>query len=445
MPEIASSQSVFPIFFAILKAIFSVWWLWLPLVLWKPAIKMWRWWREEIFDAKQKRIMVEVRVPSEIEKPYMAMENVFVGLWQAMHDAPDTPEKWLEGKFQESLAIEIVSIDGEVHFYFRFPAGLRKNIESAVYAQFPEAEFTEVEDYTKKIPPDIPNKDWRMWGTNYRFEKPNVYPIKTYSRYFEPNATAKEEYKIDPMALLLEGLGRLGKGEQMWIQYILRPITPEDDYNYVVEGRQVVDDIVNRRLRPAVAKAPGTFGFLNEIRKVIVMLATGQEDVGASSEEKQDDRTLRDLTPGEKELALAIDEKISKYAFLASVRFIYLAREESYFSPAKGAAMQYFTQFSSQTLNKMRPLSGTLTKTNTIFTRFMDARSTYLKKRRLFRHYTMRVPAFFPNTPSKALLLLNTAEMATLFRFPGKLTVPTSTLPRVESKRGAAPPELPTE
>ncbi|MBI2577236.1 MAG: hypothetical protein HYV77_00120 [Candidatus Wildermuthbacteria bacterium] len=413
--------------------------------MWNPAIKMWHWWREEMFDSKQKSIMVDVRVPGNVEKPYKAMENVFVGFWQAMHDAPDVPEKWLEGKYQKSFAIEVVSIEGEVHFYFRFPAETRKNMESAVYAQFPDAEFTEVEDYTKKIPPDIPNKDWRMWGTNYRFEKPNVYPIKTYSRYFEPNATAKEEYKIDPMALLLEGLGRLGKGEQLWIQYILKPITPEDDYNYVNEGRQVVDEIVNKRLKPATQKGPGTFTFLDDIRKVVILLLTGQEDLAGAKEAEKEDRTLRDLTPGEKDLALAIDEKISKYAFMASVRFIYLAKEENYFSPAKAAAMQYFTQFSSQTLNKMRPLSGTLTKTNTIFTRFMDARSTYLKKRRLFRHYTMRVPAFFPNVPSRALLLLNTEEMATLFRLPSKLTVPTSTLPRIESKRGAAPPELPFE
>ena len=117
-------------------------------------------------------------MPPDVEKPIKAMESVFAGWWQ-IHDPPNVREKWLDGEYQLGFSIEMVSTEGKVHFYIRLPIESRRIIESALYAQFPDAELAEVEDYVKAVPENVPNKDWRMWGATLKLEKTDVYPLRT--------------------------------------------------------------------------------------------------------------------------------------------------------------------------------------------------------------------------------------------------------------------------
>ena len=155
-----------------------------------------------------------------------AMESVFSGLWQIY--APPSPiEKWWDGQELLSYSFEIASIDGIPHFFVRCLDNARNMVESHIHAQFPEAEIFEVEDYTQKVPQDLPNKDWDMWGTDYQLTKDNAYPIKTY-RDFETERESKEEKRIDPISSLLEAMSRLKKGEQIWVQIRAKPILDSD-------------------------------------------------------------------------------------------------------------------------------------------------------------------------------------------------------------------------
>ncbi|GAI18321.1 unnamed protein product, partial [marine sediment metagenome] len=65
----------------------------------------------------------------------------------------------------------------------RIPEKNRDSAESAIYSQYPEAEISIADDYTKYIPQDIPNKDWDLWGSDYKLLKENPYPIKTYLKF----------------------------------------------------------------------------------------------------------------------------------------------------------------------------------------------------------------------------------------------------------------------
>jgi hypothetical protein len=40
---------------------------------------------------------------------------------------------------------------------------------------------------------------------------------------------------------------------------------------------------------------------------------------------------------------------------------------------------------------------------------------------------------------------MNEEELATMFHFPGRITFPSGVMPRVETRKGEAPPGLPTE
>ena len=45
----------------------------------------------------------------------------------------------------------------------------------------------------------------------------------------------------------------------------------------------------------------------------------------------------------------------------------------------------------------------------------------------------------------KEIFVLNTAEMASMFHFPSRAVAPAPSVPRIEMKRGEAPPGLPVE
>lgn len=383
-------------------------------------------------------------MPQDVQKPIKAMEDVFSGIWQ-MHDPANPREAWLEGKYQLNLSIEIVSTEGVVHFYMRIPEGGKQLLEASIYSHYPTAEIQVVDDYTKQIPQDIPNKEWELWGTGYRLEKPSPYPIKTYSKFFEPSPEGEEERRIDPMVHLIEGLSTIGKGEHIWIQFILWPIlhTEPHESNLVQEGNDIVAELVRRKVP---TKSAGAFGGIEKDFQIVgTTLITGEAPVPTKAEEKDLFPPEMKLTPGERDIVTAIEEKISKYAFKVSARFIYIAKRENYFSPAKALPMSYFTQFSTATYNNFRPMKKTLTKSYTVLTWFLDKRRAFVLKRRLLRSYLMHIPAFFPYSPPEARFILNIEELATMFHFPGKMVAPSIAVPRVESKKGEAPPGLPTE
>ncbi|MCX6765152.1 MAG: hypothetical protein NT148_01280 [Candidatus Nealsonbacteria bacterium] len=67
----------------------------------------------------------------------------------------------------------------------------------------------------------------------------------------------------------------------------------------------------------------------------------------------------------------------------------------------------------------------------------------YLRKRQLFRRYVGRATPKFPK--SGGTFVMTTEELATIYHFPGKSSASAPALERIESKRGEAPPGLPTE
>jgi len=62
--------------------------------------------------------------------------------------------------------------------------------------------------------------------------KPDAYPIKTYTQFFEPRAdTSVEEKRIEPLNTLLEGLNHLKPEEQIWLQFRMMPISEKMNHS----------------------------------------------------------------------------------------------------------------------------------------------------------------------------------------------------------------------
>ena len=96
------------------------WWVFPPFLLFSQFIYFWTFWRLDTYDMKEPHMLLEFRFPQTVEKPLQAMENVFSGFWQ-IYDPPNVREFWFEGQYQMHFTLELVSTEGEVHFYMRTP------------------------------------------------------------------------------------------------------------------------------------------------------------------------------------------------------------------------------------------------------------------------------------------------------------------------------------
>lgn len=430
LPSLLSSiEEIMPYLIIIWQIVIAWWWLILPLFLFEKVKYFWLWWRNQLWEKKHKYIILEIRMPKENIKPTRAMELVFTGLWQ-IWAPPNWIEKWWDGEDVLSYSFEIAAIDGVPHFLIRCHKSARGLIETHIYSQFPEAEIFQVEDYTKKVPQDLPNKDWFFWGTDYKFTRKDYYPIKTYHD-FESERETKEEKRIDPMNSLMEAMGSLKKGEQIWVQFRAKPFLTER--SWIGDGKKAVDSLVKRKEKTK------NKSFLGEFFDLLI---------GSEPKKKEEEKLLPPemmLTFGEKEVVSGIEKKISKLAFEVGIRYLYLAKKEVAVKPNLKLPMSYFTNFGTNNLNSLIPDGKTIPKVRKKWYDpfWFPKRRLYIKKRRLFRKYITRLPYNYP-MPGGAFVL-NTEEMATIYHFPSKILTPSSQLPRVESKKGGAPLELPIE
>lgn len=413
------------------------WWLPAPFVLGQFFLFLWKWWRMDIFNSQNKRMLIEIRIPKEVLKPIRAMETVLSNLWQISYDPPDSWEKWIEGKFIIPYSFEIASINGEPRFFIRFPEAVRDTVEASIYSQYPNAEILVVDDYTKFIPQDIPNKDWDLWGADYRLLREDPYPIRTYTK-FETEHEVLEEKRIDPLAQLLESMAKVGPGEQIWVQFVARPIT-NLEVPWVTEGEKIKDKLARREDKKSTDRP-----LLVDAMDVLI---TGNVPGTKKTEERDIIPPEMKLTPGERDTLSAVEQKTSKLGFQTSVRFIYLGNKEGFFKPKLRLALSYFGAFTTQDLNGIvphgQPYITKVKKSWFLPKNLVRERTLYYRKRKIFRNYKMRVSPAFPGRGGT--FVLNTEELATMFHFPGRQYASAPFIKRIEAKTGEAPPGLPTE
>jgi len=210
------------------------WWLFLPIMLMNQLKTVYLWWIGWDIDyQKQKWVVLEITPLEEMLTPLKAMEDVFTAIWPIM-DVGNFREIWCDGELQNGpywCSWEIASIEGKIHFYVRVLQQHRISIESALYGHYPDIEIHEVTDYMKLFPPTIPNAEWDLYGEDWYLFKEAAYPIKTYTNFFEPQGEriSAEEKRMDPIVGLLEGLSKLGPGENFVVQFVTVPIVDHDE------------------------------------------------------------------------------------------------------------------------------------------------------------------------------------------------------------------------
>lgn len=376
------------------------------------------------FGSKQVFVFLAVDIPRNNIQTPRAVENIFAALAGA-HSPMEFWEKKIKGEYQLSFSFEIVSIDGYVQFIVRTPIQSRSLVEASIYSQYPDAEITEVNDYTADINVHFPSDEYNLWGADLVPVRPDYYPIRTYIQFQEE---LDKEFK-DPMAALLEIMNKIGLGEQIWFQIIIIPA----DNDWHKKGLKAIDKItgvpekVTRNLLDKITDVPLNF-----------ISAVGDHLMGTEAElkdKKEDKFDINRLTPMQKMEVEAIARKIDKINFNCKLRYVYFGKREV-FKKGLGVSgiMGAVKQFNSTGSNGLKP-DKNKTQARIMFT---GPRLAF-RQNKMLHDYKRRNP-----DTCKGTYILSVEELATIWHFP-YIEVKAPLVKRIESKRSSAPIGLPLE
>lgn len=386
------------------------WWLFALIFLGKIFINLSRQYKtkkkkeeEEIKDW----VSLEIKVNREILQTPKSMEQVF--------NALNIMKKGY-------MSFEIVGIDREMHFIINCQKEYKNLIESQLYAQYPEIEIRQIDDYFLRFSPHLPNREFDLWGTEIVFEKDNYYPIKTYS-YFEE---LKEEKRIDPIASLAESIAKLQKQELSALQIFVKPLSENEEKKWREEGKDKIDEVMGKKKAKDITWQDWVAAFFKNL-----ILAIVQAPVWPSKEEKEGSSASL-LSSGEKDIIKAIEKKLSQLSFNIGIRIIYIAPKTIFNEINCSGFIAFLRQFNTKDLNafEINEDSSTVVKS-----KLFQNRKLFFKKRDFYQSVLKR-------KLTRELIILSAEELATIYHFPF-LKIKAPALTRVLSKKGEPPAGLP--
>jgi hypothetical protein len=398
--------------FSILVALTPIW---LPITLFYIVYEKWFYFVRLKFALSQGRSTLRIHLPQEVFKSPEAMEGVLAQIHNV--NSPDNlMQSWIDGKYPLVFSFELVSTGGEVRFYINVPTKKTKNaVEAQLYAYYPGVEVTEeMHDYTDEITWDPDKYEYMSFHMGKKDDE--VLPIKTYID-FGHDKIPKEEEKFEPMAAMLEQLGKAAPHERVWVQFLCVPHMKKNFKNGNIHESPTWE-------KAAKAK-------IDELMK-------------------RDKKTMEDpdtmeagprLTMGERDSISAIERNVSKYAYETAIRWMYITEKGKFNGDFISPMIRSFAAYDMIGRNGV----GVRWRTDFDYNWLQDRkglRKKALKKRELADHKN-RVYSYDLKTKSDTPKVFSVEELATMFHIPGS-SVLTPTLPRILSTRKEAPANLPT-
>lgn len=408
---------------------------WIPIVfviiwgLWK----LWINFIQDEYASKIKFILLAVDVPKDNEQSPKAVEQIFAHLAGA-HSTPNLMEAYWDGYVQAWFSLEIISIDGYVQFLIYTAESFRDLVEAAIYAQYPDAEITEVEDYVNKVPMEYPNNEYDMWGTELILVKPDCYPLRT---YLEFEHSLSQEMK-DPMAALLEIMSKLSKGEQAWIQILILPIEQKWVSKSAKEVKKLIKEAMPSKKGPLDTLFDSFLGNLNSFATSIGEMVVPGMAPEKKKEEKKDYNIVQYMTESDKSVVMSIQTKASKIGYQCKIRQMYIGKKEV-FSKARGVSGVFgaIKQFNTNDRNSLKPeKKRVITKINY----FMKKKREAIRKTKIMKAYKARSIT----RGTGKTFVFNIEELATMWHFP-MMQVKAPLIKKAEVKKVEPPINLPTE
>ncbi len=262
---------------------------------------------------------------------------------------------------QPAISFEIVAKQEDIRLYVWTPKKYQDLVEKQIHGSYPDAEITSVDEY------NIFTETGKVAYASMQLKKDNFYPVKTF-----------KELPTDPMAVITSALAKMGPNEAVAIQVLISPA----DGSWQKEGR----------------------GFISSTKKAETDPNKAKFSVSA--------KTLE-----------AIENKVSKPGFEASIRIIVVANDEGTAKSHLSNIAGVFEQFAGDT--------------NSFGKRKIRMKGSFIEDF-LYRYH----PMF--NFRGNRVSILNSEELATIFHFPNK-QITTPHILWLYSKSAPAPAEIPTE
>ena len=406
----------------------------IPLAFW--ALNLWHHYRQERFIVGIKWVLLEIQVPRDVTKTPAAMELIFSNAF-FHQSAKGFWEQFIVGAPWLWFSLEMASIDGKVHFYIRTPTRLRDLVETQVYAQYPQAKVVEVDDYAFHVPQYSKNNDWNVWGCEFKKAKEDFLTFKTYKDFGDEMKTGvKEEFKVDPITPTIEYLGSLAKGQQLWIQIIIRQ--NKKTYHSHKTGKHIEFNAAANEFMDKIL-APYTRTQKNDNN-----VETFGKQIGMPEQ----------LKP----VIKSVTDSMAQIHFDCGIRVITLSNKkytnEDQFNNLRRDARLLFRQYSRPSINEIVRVNATQfdapwSDPTGLALHKVKKRMLDFYRLRTFFHpplqYAIDYPAvlslFFPsNKPN--IFVLSSEELATIFHFPGMVSE-TPSFKRIETKIAKPPSNLP--
>lgn len=372
--------------------------------------------------------LLDVTVPQDSIQTPKGLENLFMNL-SGVKSGITWREIWLIGKEQASFSFEIVSNEGKIQFLIRTIDKYRDLVEAAIYAQYPEAQISEIPDYVDVLPKEYPNESYDVFGSEMILSNKPYFPLRTYEA-FEHQGEKDLRFK-DPLLPIIEMMGKMGKQEHFWIQLVIRP--PENQ-DWVKEGVKYLNAMMGKeeKHKPSMMSQLGE-GALWLPKGIVTQLTGLGGAADAHAEKKLDDFRMFRMTPHERLMSDAVSEKISKVGWKVKIRWIYAGPKGKGFRKGlmASATKGMFATFTHQYLNGLS-LSTVTPKDDYIW----QAWQMPTKQRRLVSRYKRRSGGEGANWQ-----MLNVTELATLYHFPAA-DARTPVLGQAGARRAEAPDAL---
>lgn len=346
------------------------------------------------FEKTFENIVLQIRVPRENEKDALAAEQMFSSLHGLLRITPET---------QEHISLEISASTSGINFFAVSPVHLRDFTESQIYAQYPNAEITEIPDYTQTENP--PNQGMFSQSSLLILSKPSFFPIRTF-----------KEFEVDPLSAITGAISKLHEKENVWIQILIRPVPDV----WQQEGRNYINLV-------RTGSAPVTVGF-EDFRKALIKefkllpyhFIKAIISPGTAHPLPDKNAPFRNST-GDDLAIKSIDLNLSKLGFESIIRVMVFGPTKEQADSRLRGVLASFKQFSTANLNS-----------------FVPANTPGMTEAQFYDIFTKRL---FDDTNS---YILTTEELASVFHLPS-ISVETPAISWTPAKRGEPPLNLPTE
>lgn len=350
----------------------------------------------EIQDNYKKGIewtILEIKPAKENLASFYNAEQIFIQLHQ-LYDNWTPQEKYLEGRLVFWLSFEIVSLGGKISFVLRIPTKQRELVEASFYANYPNIEINEIQDYLANFEYDPDDGKVEMFGGEMILADKESVPIRTYREFISLKGPDASEKVVDPLGPLLEVFTRLHPKEFYAMQIIIKP---EGDGAWKDEATEIAEKLQGEK----------DYMQLDEITKLRIS---------------------------------AIKAKLGKPGFKTKIRLLHMGSAENFNSDAKKLILSPFKVFNSANSNSFRLAYST--KLNYRISPTLEAPfiKYWARQRKINIFNAFKGRSTWIGEP---MYTLNTEELATLFHFPITADITNPSVETIDIKKIQPPANLP--